>query len=493
MATINTNDLRVQNARNLVRTLTESETNSFIFVGGVTPWENEEQPPAPINNFKEIYRSHHEMLALSAIRPGDVFHMIPKVRWTSGVIYDFYRHDYSSELTSYQGANNLYNSIYYVINQNNDVYVCLYNEKNTRSLVEPQNTGIEPFYTSDGYQWLRLYNISDYYIKNRSTQNFMPIIDDGTNTRLVEGAVYTVIIDSPGNNYTRAARGKSNLIRFYYCRIVGDGQDAVARVRIENGTIARVDVVRNGFGYSYATVDFTANRVYASLNDLDNDMDGLDPLGDGTFRSTVIISPPGGWGTDLVRQLGATRVCVFSELQFTYDDLLPNTQFRQIGILHNPDTILENPDTMIGCYGVKVIAVDDDKEYQYGEEIRQIRSFLDDQGNIIKRRIARGIVAGWDDDRTLIRYIQVPELHADETDGIVYKFANTEPIFGVDSTKRTEPDTGYTGLYKGTIFNDGYSVPEFTPYTGDSLYLTNISPIVRQETQTEKISLIITY
>lgn len=492
MATINTNDLRIQNSKNFVTTLTEDETNSFIFVGGVTPWENEEQPPTPVNNFKEIYKTHNEMLALSAIRQGDVFYLIPKVRWTSGIIYDYYRHDYSPELTSFQGANNLYNSIYYVINQNNDVYVCLFNDYNTASTVEPQNETNEPFYTSDGYQWLRMYNISDFYMKNRSTQNFMPIIFQDSNTRLEEGAVYTVVVDSPGSNYTRTASGKSNVLRYYFCNIVGDGEGAVAKVIIDNGKIIRVDVVRAGRGYTYASVDFTANRVYASLFDLDNEIDGLNPKGDGTFMSTVIISPPGGWGSDLVRQFGATRVGVFSELEFDFDELLPETKFRQIGIIHDPETQQENPSTMIGCFGVKVNVIDDNNEYKYGEEIKQNILTTDEVGNVIKTNVARGRVVGWDPDNGLIRYVQIPQDHTDE-DGRVYKFEGVQPIFGVETGKVAEPDTGYNGPLKGSLFSEGYSTPEIIRYTGQTLYLTNISPVVRQETQTEKISLVVTY
>jgi hypothetical protein len=492
MATINTNDLRIQNARNFVRTLTEEETNSFIFVGGVTPWENEEQPPTPVNNFKEIYKSHDEMLALSAIREGDVFHMVPKVRWTSGIIYDYYRHDYSPELTSNQGANNLYNSIYYVINQNNDVYVCLFNDYNTPSTVEPQNDTNEPFFTSDGYQWLRMYNISDYYIKNRTTQNFMPIIFQDSNTRLEEGAVYTVVVDSPGSNYTRSASGKSNLIRYYYCNVVGDGEGAVARIIIDNGSVIRVDIVRPGRGYTYATVDFVANRTYASLFDLDNQIDGLNPKGDGTFSSTVIISPPGGWGSDLVRQFGSTRVAVFSELEFDFDELLPDTKFRQIGILHDPETQQENPSTMIGCFGVKVNVIDDNNEFKYGEVIEQNILTRDEVGNIIKTNIAKAKVVGWDPDLGLLRYVQIPEEHTD-ADGRVYGLQGVEDIRGVESGKTAIPDTTFNGSFKGALFSEGYAIPEYTKYTGLTLYLTNISPVVRQETQTEKISLVVTY
>ena len=44
-----------------------------------------------------------------------------------------------------------------------------------------------------------------------------------------------------------------------------------------------------------------------------------------------------------------------------------------------------------------------------------------------------------------------------------------------------------------TTFTDGYIVPEITKYSGELIYLTNISPILRRPTQNEKITLIISY
>ena len=320
----------------------------------------------------------------------------------------------------------------------------------------------------------------------------MPIVFENENTNLTEGAVYTAVINSPGSGYTRSAKGKSNQVRNYFCQIVGDGSGAVARVNIDNGKVVRVDVVRSGRDYTYATVDFTANRVYASLFDLDNNIDGLDPRGDGAFNSTVIISPPGGWGSDLIRQLGATRVGVFSELEFNFDELLPNTEFRQIGIIHDPELQQENPSTLIGCYGVKVNVLDDDNEYKYGEEIQQTIITRDQEGNVVKMTKARGTVVGWDSEAELLRYVQIPQIHTDE-DGEMYRFRDVEEIKGMETGKVALPDTTFNELFKGGFFSEGYAVPELAPYTGKILYLTNISPVVRQETQTERISLVVTY
>ena len=491
MTTINTNDLRIQNAKNFVSSVNSSEENTYLFVGRVTPWDNDESPPIPDNSIKEVYRTHQEMIALSRVNATDVLHMIPMARWTSGVIYDMYRHDYSSSINSYQGANNLYNSVYYVINQNNDVYVCLFNDKNTSSTVEPQNTSNTPFFTSDGYQWLRLYKIDSYHIDNRTTQNYMPILNNNSNTKTPPGALYTVVIDSPGDDYTRSPQGGVNQIRYYYCNIVGDGEGAVARISINRGQVARVDVIRPGKEYTYATVDFVANRTYASLYDLDNDINGLDPKGDGTFLSTVIIPPLGGWGTDLIKELGGTRVGVFSELGFNYDELLPNSTFRQVGLLHNPDTTQDNPSTMIACYGVKVTDNDKDNLYKIGEEITQEVVERDMYGNFTGTHTSKGTVVGFDLNAGLLRYIQVPEIHSDE--GVMHKFEGIKPIIGTETGKTTNPDTTFMGLFKGAIFSEGYSVAEFLDYTGDIVYLTNLAPVERQQTQTEKISLIITY
>ena len=75
----------------------------------------------------------------------------------------------------------------------------------------------------------------------------------------------------------------------------------------------------------------------------------------------------------------------------------------------------------------------------------------------------------------------------------MYEFADIESIIGSETGKITAPDTTFMGFYKGAVFSEGFSISEFKDYSGDIVYLTNLAPVLRQETQTEKISLIITY
>ena len=155
-----------------------------------------------------------------------------------------------------------------------------------------------------------------------------------------------------------------------YCRITGDGTGAVAKITMSEGRIFEVKVVREGEGYTRAQLDFRPNFVYTSLLDLDNQQNGFDPRGNGAFSPTVIISPPGGWGTDveedkiytLARQLGGTRVGVFSrfgsmmDLCACEDEYIEYTDFRQVGILDEVDfTGDENPGTATNIKTVIVI------------------------------------------------------------------------------------------------------------------------------------------
>ena len=504
MSTISTLDFRVQNVTNFINSLygEDGVNSSYVFIGKPTPWADENRPPQPKNNLVDFFGAYQQMLSMRRILGNECYPMFRRITWRSGTTFDIYRHDYTSENPAFTGAFKLEDATYYCITSKNVVYVCLDNSNNRPSIVEPQNDNYEPFFTSDGYQWLKLFSIDSQVLNDFSTLRYLPLTSDGANLDVqprVGGEITTVLIDNAGNDYTISPGGVSNEVPAYYCRIVGDGDGAVASVRIlppstndpELGTgIGAVRVVRGGSGYTYATLDFTPGRCYSSLSELDENINGLDPRGDGTFQTTVIINPPNGWGHDLGRQLSATTAGVFSSFNYSLSDFFTDTTFRQIGILQNPETnegIPDSPNTLSGCFAYRIVEIEGQTDFIIGENIYQQRY----NEELQRSQTARGRIVGWDQGERVLRYIQIPEEHVD-SDGVLYQFDSSTFIHGETSKKVVEP-TSYNGSLAGLVFVNGFADTEVKRYSGNMLYLSNISPVLRQPTQTERISLLIQF
>ena len=101
------------------------------------------------------------------------------------------------------------------------------------------------------------------------------------------------------------------------------------------------------------------------------------------------------------------------------------------------------------------------------------------------------MIVGWDEGEGIIRYVQIPEQHVDDN-GVLYQFDASTFIQGATSRKVVEP-TSYNGSLAGLVFVNGFADTEIERYTGNLLYLSNISPVQRQPTQTERISLLIRF
>ena len=501
MASINLNDLRVQNAKNLLDSFNSASNDAlaYMFIGRPTAWPTgDNNPPTPTNNFKEFYNTYDQMLSLKRINDIDAYHLITRNRWGGGVTYDVYRGNYSSQNKSFTGQSNLYDANFYVINSSNYVYVCLDNNSNTPSTVEPQDLNDDAFYTSDGYQWLKMYSLSETELTDRATNDFIPILTESTNNVIsgVDGAVYTVLIDSPGTGYTANPAGGQNALPYYYAHIRGDGTGGVARVRVGLERIQSIEIVRNGALYTEATLDFSANNVYASIVDLDAGISPLNPGGNGDFRSTVVIGPPGGWGSDLPRQLGGTKVGIFSSLLNSDFDFVEGVTFRQIGIIQNatfPSTTSENSLTLSASYAICYTNLAG-AGFSVGETISQSVEV----DGIIKT--AKGQIVNVDTANNIIKYIQDPNLHRDLDDQNLYKFAvlaneaqTTVVISGEQTGTTVNPNTDQSGTLADLYFNNGYANPEINKYSGYMTYLTNQPPITRQNNQSERISLIVGY
>lgn len=471
MATVQTNDIRVQNARNLKEAVTTQPT--YTFIGKATPWPNEALPPVPDNSIQEYYQVLDDLLTLKKVNPNDAVQMIRRVTWASGVTYDIYRHDYNKDNPAYSSAVNLFDANFYVVNSQGYVYVCLDNDGDTMSTVEPQAKNNTPFVTSDGYQWLMMYRITSTQMKEYSTTNYIPVYD--MENKRNAGELNTIIIDNPGILYTNNPSAYPNVVSYYYVPISGNGTGGVGRVLVNNGSVVETIIVRNGSGYTYAKMNFVKGNCYGSLADLDAERNGLDPEGNATFRNTVIISPPGGWGADNEGQLFASKLGIFSDLKYNLSDTIKDTTFRQTGLLLNPTS--SNAETLSAVYSM-MVTITDGTIFEVGTEVTQVTT----DGN------ANGIVVGWDPATKILRVSQDPDVHADDDDNL-YHFNGNGLIVGTASGIVDD----FTGTTDDLEFINGYSSPEIIRYTGEMLYLTNLRPVKREETQSERISFVISF
>ena len=277
------------------------------------------------------------MVALKKINASDVRQVIPKRTWTSGTTYDMYRHDYSvTNTASVSGATNLYSAFYYVMNSDFRIYVCLQNGTDPNnpngkpSLDEPTFTDLEPRSagsSGDGYIWKYLYTIKPTEVVKFESTDFMPVpanwstSSDNAAVRdnAVDGSIKIVTVTNAG-----VGLGTANQT---YTRvpIQGDGTGAECTVTVgADSKISGVTVSNQGSGYSYGSINLQGGGV---------------PTGTTIPTFDVIMSPQGGHGADVYRELGAYNVLLYSRIENDNEnpDFITGNQIARVGVVENPE------------------------------------------------------------------------------------------------------------------------------------------------------------
>lgn len=292
----------------------------YCFLSHIDPWPNEENPPNPTQDqqyFKKVLKS---IFVAKQIKSGDISPVVQRIDWTENTIYDYYQDNIDMFQTNEDGTFVLN---FYVKNQYEQVFKCLWNNNGQPSTQEPY---FEPgtygtnniFAGSDGYKWKYLYTI-DLGLKTKFMDaNWMPVpLGANTPNPISSSAGYgdieVVNIINTGVGYDTANATIS-------VSIVGDGTDATAHAVTENGQITNIIVDNPGTNYT------TANVVVTS------------ELGSGAVASAP-VSPVGGHGFDNVSDLGVSRImftCTFTGDEGGY--IPTDITYRQVGLLFNPTT-----------------------------------------------------------------------------------------------------------------------------------------------------------
>ena len=124
-----------------------------------------------------------------------------------------YKPDYAPSKTTANGSSRLYDSNFYVMNSDFNVYKCLYNGQTPEfprgrpSLVEPTGTSTTIIETGDvagsySYRWKYMYTIDADNILKFVTSEFIPVLSNSlVKSAAGDGAIDTVVIENAGTGY----------------------------------------------------------------------------------------------------------------------------------------------------------------------------------------------------------------------------------------------------------------------------------------------------
>ena len=539
MPAVVTDQFRITNASNFVDSVLDSNNSYYVFLGlpnpavagfgRTTSWNSSSGTPDPIDNLQYLTHYRDTSLFGKKINSSNIRRVVKKHTWSANTRYDMYRHDYEAlnNPAPKSQTGSLYKTNFYVLTSEFKVYICLdngssgapgsSNAKGNVSLDEPTFTDLEPSSAgtqNDGYIWKYLFTVSPSdVIKFDSTEYIVLPNDWSTTTDAQIQAVREagdadinfnqlkkVYIKNAGSGYTNG---------IYSCDILGDGTGGQATVTVSGQSITEVIVTAGGSGYTFGMVDLSSIGFSAS----------------GERANLIPIIPPSkGHGFDIYTELGADKVLVYSRFDDSTKDFPTDTHFGQVGIIKNPSQFnaaagILTTSQFSSLSSIKLSSAigqpSDGYSSLIGVGITQTRT---DGG------VARGIIASYDQDTFVLKYIQDRSLNLrksvlnEETSGLdTIDYANvdqrakvlsfessSQPINGTGTNVlfNVSIDSSFTGITTtignrqinlGVDFTNGLANPEINKKTGDVIYIDNRKEVERNSRQKEDVKIILEF
>jgi hypothetical protein len=448
-----TNPLKKQVIQSLLTDFSDSAgvSNYYIGIGRSEDWNDSDTARTVINAQWEERGFRNGLQSVKKIV--DSTFVVPRYNWSSGAVYSAY----DDKQVGYPAQT------YYVMNDENQVYICLQQSKDTSgnavvSTIQPSgNTTGAAFSTADGYIWKFLYSISAGDATKYIAANFLPIKFQGSTdssssasdveqlsvqNAAVAGQITGYVVDSGGLGYT------SNPT----LAIVGDGTNAKASATISGSGVVKVEVLDSsgtlmfGSGYNNATVTVSG---------------GGTPTKPASIRPVFATS--GGLGADPRSDLRANGIMFTVKPDGTEnDDFIVGNDFRQVGLVKN----------------IKDSA---------GSDL-----FTASTGIALKKLVFSAVTTGFTADNTIVGSTSGAKALIDKVDSSNVWYHQTD-VTGFSNFDSGEAVTEADGSGAGTLNASfaPYVTPEVTTSTGDVLYIDNRAAVTRASDQTEDIKIVI--
>ena len=452
MAGVITRELRREMAKELYNDIDDSaNTRYYIAVGKSETWNDSDIAATAYSTEREERNFRAGMQSIKLVT--DYSFVVPRYNWTTGRVYLPYNDNLDGTGTT----------PYYVVTDENQVYVCLKQAKNSLgvaqvSTIKPTGTDLTPKVTSDGYVWKFLYSIPTATANAFLSSSWMPVkfVDSagvgdpiadieqyGIQNAAIAGSINNITLISGGTGYTSAPT----------VTIIGDGDSAQGRATISGGSVVKVEIVDSGDNflsgrnYSRASVSFSG--------------------GGGTGASArPNLSPKLGFGADPRDDLRARSIMF--DIKPSGDEAgewLIGNDFRQIGLIKN-------------------ILLWDSAERYTGTTLNMLKGLKLQGGGAATSSFTVGA--------TVTGLVSTAAGIIDKLDSdIIYYHQNEATGFGqwIAGEAIEDDATGAGTLVTSTT--DYILEPVADPFTGKLLYIENRAAVVRASNQTEDIKIVL--
>lgn len=383
MPALITRRFRLYNAQNFKEAFTETSPDRlYLYIGRIQPWPNGDTPPTPQDTLSDVrYDPWRNMLAAKKVSTNDMTFAVRRYDWTSGTVYvEFDNNDA-----------NLYDSQYFVLTDDNNVYKCMFNNNGGASTVKPTGTSTSKILTSDGYIWKFMYSLTAAEILKFQTPSYIPVktltADDSSaqwdvQQAAVNGAIEIIDVVANGSNYIFRANTFASVTNstsmildssasndddiytgssVFITSGLGAGQirdviDYVASTRTITVNTGFTTVPNSSSAFYIGpkiTISGDGSGALAYANVASGQVTKINMINVGSNYSRasavvsansgsgatldVRISPPGGHGSDPVSELAGHNVMINIRLTGTEANNFPsNNDFRILGLIKNP-------------------------------------------------------------------------------------------------------------------------------------------------------------
>ena len=233
----------------------------------------------------------------------------------------------------------------------------------------------------------------------------------------------------------------------------------------------------------------------------------------------VIIPPQDGHGADIYKELGASRVLIYSRLEndVTNPDFITGNQFARLGLVRDPYSFGSTNKLTVSkasaVYALKLTgAGSTTATFTADSEItQQVGVGSTAVGRVVNYDPVTGVLKYWQ-DRRLAGFNTDGTLNANPEYGFsLFRFTaesatgSGTTIFGGSTTLNIDTNFGTSAVpgistsinnrtYSlGMSFVEGLANPEVEKYSGDIIYVDNRAPVTRSSQQKEDIKIVLEF